>query len=239
MTKRQTWLFSVIATGLCSAAFIALTIHSHTRFDDLTNSENLTPKVERGMEVWHEYNCINCHTMYGEGAYYAPDLTNIAKQRSDAYLRQFLKNPSKFYAPDDYGRVMPDLGLSDEEIGQLIAFFNWVSKVDTHNWPPRPIRVTGGGLPTTSKATSSGQGPVARGRALFQDPDIACNSCHSTAKGVKKVGPSLAGLPKRAKETIQESDYSGSATTAREYIEESIVDPNAYIVPGKNHASGG
>lgn len=239
MTKRQSWLFAVFCTFVASAAFLALTIHSHTRFPELTNSDQLTEEVEEGMHVWHEYNCVNCHTMYGEGAYYAPDLTNIASQRGDAYLKQFLKDPSDFYAPEDYGRVMPDLDLSDEEIDQLVAFLKWVDEVDTHDWPPRPIRVTGKGLPEGGAAETASADPTARGRALIQDAQIGCNSCHSTAEGVKKVGPSLAGVASRAESILDSGVYEGDAETPREYVEESIVDPNAHIVPGKNHASGG
>ena len=36
-----------------------------------------------GKHVWHRKNCINCHTLLGEGAYYAPDLTKIAQQRGE------------------------------------------------------------------------------------------------------------------------------------------------------------
>lgn len=240
MTKRQTWLFAVAMTLVFSGIFIGLTIHSHTRFDDLTNTENLTPKVKKGKKVWHAYNCINCHTLLGEGAYYAPDLTNIASQRGDAYLKAFMKDPSQFYSEDDYGRVMPDLDMTDKEIEQVIAFLKWVDNINTQGWPPRPIRVTGG--PVEQEAAESetpAQGAVAKGRALFNDSEIACNTCHSTAEGKKIVGPSMAGLIDRAKEHIESDDYEGSAEDVEGYIRESIVKPDAYIVPGKNHANNG
>ena len=56
--------------------------------------------VIAGKDVWHKNNCINCHTLFGEGAYYAPDLTKITAQRGAAYLRAFLKDPSKFYSEE-------------------------------------------------------------------------------------------------------------------------------------------
>ena len=239
MTKRETWLFAVGATLLTAGVFIALTIHSHTRFDDLTNAENLTPEVHEGMEIWHEYNCVNCHTLMGEGAYYAPDLTNITDKRGDQYLTAFLKNPSSFYDEEDYGRVMPNLEMTDAEIDKVIAFLKWVSEVDTNGWPPRPIRVTGGSLPSGQKAPTKADSPEAKGRSLFNDSEIGCNSCHSTAQGVKIVGPSLAGLQQSGKELVESGDYDGSATNAEAYIREAILEPNAHIVPGKNHATNG
>ena len=78
MNKRQARLFAIVATGVCAVAFLGMTIHSHTQFGALTNAENLTPEVIAGKDVWHKYNCTYCHTLLGEGAYYAPDRTNPA-----------------------------------------------------------------------------------------------------------------------------------------------------------------
>lgn len=238
MTKRQTWWFAVGGTLVCSVAFLALTIHSHMRFPELTNSEDLTAEVEHGMEVWHDKNCINCHTLFGEGAYYAPDLTKIADRRGEQYLKAFLKNPSDFYSEDEYDRVMPDQDLTDKEIDQLVAFFEWVSNVDNQGWPPRPIRVTGSGSAPGSSAEEPADSPEAKGRALFNDSEIGCNSCHAIEGGVM-VGPSLAGLPSKAADLVESDDYEGDAESAEEYVRESIVEPNAHIVSGENFASDG
>ncbi len=239
MTKRETWLFAVFGTGICAVAFLGMTVHSHMRFPELTNTENLTPEVHRGMEVWHDENCINCHTLMGEGAYYAPDLTEITKQRGDEYLKAFLKNPSEFYSEDDYARVMPDPDVTDEEIDELIAFLEWVAEIDKQGWPPRPIRVTGGSLERSPAAESPADDPAAKGRAIFNGPEAACNSCHSTEAGETLAGPSMAGLATRAAETIEEGRYDGEADSAEAYIRESILEPNAHIVEGKNFASDG
>ena len=72
-------------------AFLGLTIDSHRQFPKLTNAQNITPAVTHGKDVWHKNNCINCHTLFGEGAYYAPDLTKIAQQRGAAYLQAYLQ----------------------------------------------------------------------------------------------------------------------------------------------------
>ena len=95
-----------------------------------------------GKHVWHRKDCINCHTLLGEGAYYAPDLTKIAQLRGEPYLRQFLKDPARFYSEEQHGRLMPNPNLSDEEIGDVIAFLTWISNIDNNNWPPRPILVS-------------------------------------------------------------------------------------------------
>ena len=116
MNKRQTRLFAIVATGISAAVFLLLTFDSHRKFDALTNAESITPAVVHGKDVWHKNNCINCHTIFGEGAYYAPDLTKITKLRGEAYLKAYLKDPSKFYDEQRHRRLMPKQDLSDEDI---------------------------------------------------------------------------------------------------------------------------
>src|SRR5690606_39476814 len=41
-------------------------------------------RVLAGKDVWHEFNCTNYHTLFGEGAYYAPNLTKITLHRGEA-----------------------------------------------------------------------------------------------------------------------------------------------------------
>src|SRR5688500_7309571 len=86
-----------ITPAVTAATSTGLTIASHRQFGKLTNADKITPAVTRGKDVWHANNCINCHTVFGEGAYYAPDLTKITKHRGEAYLRAYMKDPSKFY----------------------------------------------------------------------------------------------------------------------------------------------
>src|SRR5688500_15883916 len=86
MNKRQARLFALACTGIATVAFLGLTVHSHTQFGKLTNAQNNTPQVQSGRDVWHKYNCVNCHTLFGEGAYYAPDLTKITQLRGEQYL---------------------------------------------------------------------------------------------------------------------------------------------------------
>ena len=99
---------------------------------------SLTPDVIAGKHIWHRKNCINCHTLLGEGAYYAPDLTKITQQRGAPYLQAFLKDPAKFYSEERDRRLMTNPNLSDREIDQVIAFLDWVSQINTQGWPPAP-----------------------------------------------------------------------------------------------------
>lgn len=243
MTKRQTRMFFVGGTTLFSLVFIALTIESHYEFGRLTHEDALTPQVVAGKHVWHRNNCINCHTLLGEGAYFAPDLTKITQLRGEPYLRQFLKDPARYYSEEQHGRLMPNLNLSDEEIGDVIAFLTWVSNIDNQGWPPRPILVSaatpqGVAFGAASPAAASND-PIALGEALFRKTPPGCASCHSTQPGVQIVGPSLAGVGTRAADVLKDSAYHGSAKSPDEYIRESILHPSAYLVPGPTFGAAG
>jgi nitric oxide reductase subunit C len=166
MTKRQTRFFFFAGTLVFTLVFVALTIDSHRQFDRLTNADQITSAVIEGKHVWHRKNCINCHTLLGEGAYYAPDLTRITTQRGAAYLQQFLKDPSKFYSEERDRRLMPNQDLSDADITNLIAFLDWVSRIENQGWPPRPILVSGETIPGSN---IGGQAPAAPASA---DPEV-------------------------------------------------------------------
>jgi len=227
MTKATTRGFFFAGTVFFVILFILLTIHTHTTIAARTHADELSPAVVRGLHVWGHYNCENCHTLLGEGAYYAPDLTQIVKQKGTAYLSQFLLDPSRFYSEERDGRLMPTLGLSASEIEDVLAFLAWVGQIDTNGWPPRPIIVSGVAQRGAPEAPAGDA--VGRGREIFQGIG-GCVACHSLEPGRKLVGPSLAGVGSRAQQRIAAPDYGGGAHDAAGYLRESILSPNAYLV---------
>lgn len=252
MNKRQSRIFAIVATGLAALAFLGMTLHSHTRFGELTNAADITPEITHGKDVWHKYNCINCHTLFGEGAYYAPDLTKIAQHRGEAYLKAYMRDPSQFYDEQRHRRLMPTQDLSEVEIDNLIKFLDWVSKVDNQGWPPRPILVAGGSLDVAAhgeeggvaraqdvRPVSAGNDPRALGEHLFRTVTPVCTACHSLQPGVQLAGPSMAGMAERAALMLASPEYTGNATDVEGYIRESIVEPSAHLVPGAMFSADG
>ncbi len=250
MTRRQARLFAIVSTALVVIAFVGMTVDSHRQFPTLTREDRLTPQVIAGKNVWHKYNCTNCHGLLGEGAYYAPDLTKIAQQRGGAYLKAFMEDPSRFYDEQKVRRVMPQQHLSGQEIDDLIAFLGWIAEIDTQGWPPRPILVAGAAIPGTTgtgrgdagyseRATAGEASPVAKGQAVFNATPPGCFACHSVAAGVQLAGPSLAGLATRAAQIVGSPQYKGRAQDVAGYIRESIVEPHAYIPSEGNFGVGG
>lgn len=67
---------------------------------------------------------------------------------------------------------------------------------------------------------------VAEGREVFEDSGRGgCGVCHSRRPGDDRVGPSLAGVADRAATRVPGS-------TAREYLRQSVLDPDAFVVDG-------
>ena len=260
MNKKQARLFAIGSTALATLVFLGLTIDSHRQFDRLTNADKITPEVTRGKDVWHENNCINCHTLFGEGAYYAPDLTKITKLRGEAYLTAYMKDPSQFYDEQKHRRLMPKQDISEPDIKALIAFLDWVSNVDNQGWPPRPILVTGAtfpgtaggaGQPGTADGTATAaappgarpmtgkENPMALGEQVFRTAAPACVACHSVAPGVNMAGPSLAGLTARTEQLLASGQYQGQAKDVPGYIREAVTAPSAHLVPGAMYSANG
>lgn len=75
---------------------------------------------------------------------------------------------------------------------------------------------------------SLGSDPIA-GRKLYYETSLGtnagCRICHSLEPGQTLVGPSFAGLAERAADRIP-------GMSAEEYIRQSILDPDAYVVDG-------
>jgi len=93
-------------------------------------------------------NCMNCHTLLGNGAYYAPDLTKAwldpawqnggplqgmtGKKTVEEAMAEFLQHPSQY---PTHARMMPDLGITAEEAKGLVAFLKHMSSIDTNGFP--------------------------------------------------------------------------------------------------------
>ncbi len=72
-----------------------------------------------GKELFHSEGCIGCHTFRGEGGEIGPDLTAVTRRRSDAWIRQQIRN-SKGHNPDSR---MPSFDyLSGRQINSIIKY---------------------------------------------------------------------------------------------------------------------
>jgi nitric oxide reductase subunit C len=98
--------------------------------------------IRRGKLTVQSRNCMNCHTILGNGAYYAPDLTKAwldpgwaAESVRERLMIQFLMDPTTHARTFGTGRRMPQLGISDEEARGVVAYLKWMASIDTNGFP--------------------------------------------------------------------------------------------------------
>jgi nitric oxide reductase subunit C len=97
--------------------------------------------VSRGKLTTQAKNCMNCHTLLGNGAYYAPDLTKSwldpswgSKEMREQNMVEFLMNPQD-RLHNGLGRRMPNLGITEDEARATVAFLKWMASIDTNGFP--------------------------------------------------------------------------------------------------------
>ncbi|MDZ4728244.1 MAG: c-type cytochrome [Leptospira sp.] len=183
LSKSQARAFFLGGTILFSVIFLALTVDTVRQTAARTNAVNLTESVVRGKEIWEKNNCMGCHTIMGEGAYYAPDLTKVVERRGDAWIRVFLDDPEAMFPGE---RKMVKYKFSDAEKTDLIGFLDWVGKIDLNGWPPKPnIKPI---LNTENKNVSvNTQSNIAVPEKFSQ----LCVACHAIGGQGGVVGPAL------------------------------------------------
>jgi len=116
--------------------FVALTFDSMSALPKRDHRENITPQVVLGKKVWEDHNCIGCHTLMGEGAYFAPELGNVYKRfgNSKEAIMAFIQSRPAEGVPGR--RSMPQFNLSNEELEAVAAFLKWTSEINNADWPP-------------------------------------------------------------------------------------------------------
>lgn len=105
-----------------------------------------TALMDKAKLVIQSRACMDCHTFFGNGAYYAPDLTKAwldpawdqmwmpmtqSKTREEAMVR-FLMAPERY---PTWEREMPDLHLTRNEAVAVVAYLKWMSAIDTNGFP--------------------------------------------------------------------------------------------------------
>lgn len=136
LSKNQARLFFLGGTIVTFAIFIGMSWNSLSKgVPKQTHEENLTAAVIRGKHLWENNNCMGCHTILGEGAYYAPELTKVIERRGEGYVKAVLTSKTS-WAPR--GRKMVPYAFSDKDAGDLIEFFKWIGNIDLNGFPPKP-----------------------------------------------------------------------------------------------------
>ncbi|MBS3907593.1 MAG: c-type cytochrome [Syntrophaceae bacterium] len=176
---------------------VVLTIDTMIRVP--RRAPTITAEIDAGKRVWHKYDCIGCHTIMGNGSYFAPDMTNAAGRKPPEFLKKFILNP-RVINPK---AAMPKLGLTEKEADNLMAFLEWTSKVNTNKWPPKPVLAAA----VARKEASPGQ-------IIYQRND--CAACHIIVGIGGTAGPDLTrvGLKWKTEELTKYLKDPASVKTA-------------------------
>ena len=206
LSKSGARSFFWIGTSLCALAFLLLTYLSLRSIPLRTHIKNMDESVVRGKKIWERKNCMGCHTLLGEGAYYAPELTQVTSRRSDIWLKQFLKNPEQMYPGQ---RKMTNFHLTDVQIEDVINFLRWVGNIDTNGFPLEIQKSLTGNVAVSVKANDAAE-------SMPQPEKLAiCLGCHQLAGVGGTAGPSFDSLK------------FGEGRLTKEYVQSWLKDPQS------------
>jgi cytochrome c2 len=97
----------------------------------ITKANNTSDESANGEAIFQKL-CTACHTI-GKGKLIGPDLDKIIERRDTNWLKGFIQSPSSYISKGDeiaksllkeFGVPMPDLGLTPNEVHNVIAFLS-------------------------------------------------------------------------------------------------------------------
>lgn len=231
-------LLGTLLIAITGAVLLFIGLNEEERMSEFVKYQG-AQQIEVGAELY-EINCRGCHGLKAEG------IAGLAPALNDAYFfnarldevgwqgsledyivatistgRQVSTRPDQY--PGSGLPAMPTWSerfggpLRDDQIAALAAFImNYEStatgEVELVELPPQP----------NDAATSDD--PIVRGQAVYEAS--GCGGCH-VIEGISVgvVGPALTNIATVAETRVED-------LTAEEYIRQSIVNPEAYLVEG-------
>lgn len=112
-------------------AFVQATNGDPSRVTVLTPApprveQDLVPQeaIERGRQLVAERACLGCHVVGDEGGDLGPSLNGVIGRRGAEYVHQKIADPTF----DRETSMMPNFGLTEEEIGWVAAYLATLDK---------------------------------------------------------------------------------------------------------------
>ena len=113
--------------------YLVLTYDSWQQIPKRDHADRMTPAVIAGKYLVDTHDCIGCHTINGEGSYYAPELGNVYKRRGGPFIEAWIRAQPTGVAGR---RQMPQFNFTQSQLDDIVAYLKWLSNIDTNNWPP-------------------------------------------------------------------------------------------------------
>lgn len=243
--------YILVGMGAMVVAVVILAvmgINEQDRMESFTRSYD-SRRIEEGATIF-ENNCRRCHGPQGEGTPLGPALntaelfdgTRLKLTGFTGTLEDFVSGTVASGRPvpsegTNFPERMPtwseEFGgpLRTDQIENVVAFIlNWEERALAG---AEPTEVAGELMMGQDFRVELPQGDPEVGKTLAEG-GLGCAACHI----LSEVGPpweasdGLPGLAVRADLRIGQEDYQGGASNAEEYLIESVIMPNAYVVEG-------
>jgi cytochrome c oxidase cbb3-type subunit 3 len=192
---------------LVSLTLLVYMVGASAAADDRNPLAN-DPKAAKAGEYEFRINCALCHGLGAHGGGRGPDLTQVQKKHadSDAEMFQVISNGISGTAMPANGTNGQGVGMTDEEIWQIIAYI-------------RSVEV---------KAPARSIGNAAHGKELFYG-DANCSLCHMVEGKGGRLGPELTAVGgSRTREAIIDSVRNPSRRLAWGLTEATKEFPQEY-----------
>ncbi len=237
----------LVSIGVCTAIGVSDVVANSLKERDAQFKGRL---IEAGAKVYSE-QCARCHGPEGKGVEnqgpalssktFLGDKDTPSQRLKDigwtgtlqAYVQAVTASGIPLKSSSVWDQVHPASSqayggpLRDDQIQNVTAFvLNWQQEPYTSGVVDAPKPGEGGAKATAVPLTDAQKA----GQQVYLQ--AGCNACHAIrgAGNQGAVGPVLSKIGSLADERLKDPNYKGTSKDAVGYIQESIVNPNIFVV---------
>lgn len=113
------WKIRVALSLVCCYAVYTVFIYTTATEIKAAPASDMV-QAQKGKALYHQYNCVSCHQVYGLGGYLGPDLTKVSSRYPDGnYIKAMLTVGNN---------IMPAYYFSEEDKAAFLAYFKYLNQ---------------------------------------------------------------------------------------------------------------